>query len=491
MRTGVSRHRVARTLVYSHRWLGIALGVVFVTWFASGLAMVYAHMPVLDPADRLAALAPLNTSAVRVEPGAIADEASSFTLTTFGNRPVYRVTAGGTRQTFFADTGDPLPPLSPADAVVAAMPFAGRATVRYGAHLEDADQWTFSVRGRMPLHRLDIDDANGTRLYIAEHGGDAVMKTTASGRRWGYLGAVVHWFYFTPFRRHQALWSSVIIWVSLAGTVTALAGFAWGLWRLSPIQRYRLRRQFSHTPYAGLMRWHHYAGLVFGLTTITWVFSGLLSMDPLNWSPGTTASRAQREAVSRGPLRPPDVPLAALHRALAAFGVAPPREIDLIRFRGHHYLRAGAGLVAVDQPASGPVEMFQADDMLGAAQDAMPDVAIEGVYWMSEYDAYYYGRGRSRPNLPVLRVRFGDRQRTWLYLDPRQGVIVRKEERLSRLNRWLYHGLHSLDFPFLYYRRPLWDLVVIGLSAGGVLLSLTTMPAAYRRLRRGMRSWTA
>ena len=128
--------------------------------------------------------------------------------------------------------------------------------------------------------------------------------------------------------------------------------------------------------------------------------------------------------------------------------------------------------------------------MLGAAQDAMPGVPIEGVYWMSEYDPCYYHRS-GRLNLPVLRVRFGDSERTWLYLDPKLGAIVRKEGRLSRINRWLYHGLHSLDFPFLYYRRPLWDLVVIALSLGGVVLSVTTMWAAYRRLRRGLRNYGA
>ncbi len=72
--------------------------------------------------------------------------------------------------------------------------------------------------------------------------------------------------------------------------------------------------------------------------------------------------------------------------------------------------------------------------MLGAAHDAMPGVPIEGVYWMSEYDAYYYSRSRQL-NLPVLRVRFADPQRTWLYLDPKPGAIVRKEERLSG-TRW-------------------------------------------------------
>ena len=87
-------------------------------------------------------------------------------------------------------------------------------------------------------------------------------------------------------------------------------------------------------------------------------------------------------------------------------------------------------------------------------------------------------------SLPVLRVRYGDPQHTWLYFDPRRGVIARKEERLTRLNRWLYHGFHSLDFPFLYYRRPLWDIVVITLSVGGMVLSATTLSASWRRLRR-------
>jgi hypothetical protein len=60
---------------------------------------------------------------------------------------------------------------------------------------------------------------------------------------------------------------------------------------------------------------------------------------------------------------------------------------------------------------------------------------------------------------------------------------VLKEERLSRLERWLYHGLHSLDFPFLYYRRPLWDIVLIVLSIGGIVSSATTVLPAWRRLR--------
>jgi hypothetical protein len=93
----------------------------------------------------------------------------------------------------------------------------------------------------------------------------------------------------------------------------------------------------------------------------------------------------------------------------------------------------------------------------------------------------------------VLRLRFGDAVRTWLYVDPGRGAIVRKEERLSRANRWLYHGLHSLDFPGFYSRRPLWDIVVIVLSVGGLISGITAVAPAWRRLRRHARrlySWT-
>jgi hypothetical protein len=57
-------------------------------------------------------------------------------------------------------------------------------------------------------------------------------------------------------------------------------------------------------------------------------------------------------------------------------------------------------------------------------------------------------------------------------------------ELFSRWNRWLYHGFHSLDFPFLYYRRPLWDIVVIVLSIGGIAMSVTSALPAWRRLAR-------
>jgi len=86
----------------------------------------------------------------------------------------------------------------------------------------------------------------------------------------------------------------------------------------------------------------------------------------------------------------------------------------------------------------------------------------------------------------VLRVRYNDDAATWLYLEPSLGTMTR-QDRPGRWKRWLYHGLHSLDFPFLYRSRPLWDIVLIALSIGGLVLSATTLVPSWRRLARHVR----
>ena len=146
--------------------------------------------------------------------------------------------------------------------------------------------------------------------------------------------------------------------------------------------------------------------------------------------------------------------------------------------------------VSVTGPEQGPVTSFGREAMTDIALAAMPGVGIQDAVWLQEYDGYYYDPRGSRP-LPVLRVRYEDEDATWLYLDPERGGIVQRSSQVSRLRRWLYQGLHSLDFPFLYFRRPLWDIVVIVLSIGGTVLSVTTMLPAWRRLKRHGRALAA
>ena len=155
--------------------------------------------------------------------------------------------------------------------------------IRYDRSLTEPDQWTLQARGLMPMHRFALDDAAVTYLYVSDVTGDVVLRTTRRERFWGYLGPVIPRLSFTPLRRNGPLWSEVIIWSSLVGCVMCVSGLVWGVWRFSPAERFRLKRVPSHTPYASWMKWHHYAGLLFGVITLTWTYSGLLSMGPFNW----------------------------------------------------------------------------------------------------------------------------------------------------------------------------------------------------------------
>jgi hypothetical protein len=109
---------------------------------------------------------------------------------------------------------------------------------------------------------------------------------------------------------------------------------------------------------------------------------------------------------------------------------------------------------------------------------------------LTTYDSYYYSRDGLAP-LPVLRVKLGDRDRTWLYIDPRMSQLVGRVHRLDRVERWLYNGLHSLDFSFWYYKRPLWDIGMILLSLGGLATSAIGLFLGVKRVVRNLGGITA
>lgn len=479
------RALVPKLLVYTHRWFGIVLGLLFAGWFVSGVVMMYARMPQLAASERMARLPRLDFSAARIAPAAAAanleNQPAALRLTMWEGHPVYRFQVQGRWQSILADSGEWLPAITADHALREARRFFPEhaATVRYDGYLDTPDQWTLEIARQLPMHRIALGDAAGSYAYITESNDDVVLKTTARERMWAYPGAILHWIYLTPFRRHGYYWGQFIIWSSIAGTVMCLTGLVWGVWRFSPARRYRLKRRPSRTPYAGWMMWHHYAGLAAGVVTLTWIFSGLLSMSPWNWHPSSSPTAAQRAAFSHGPLALDAITAQQLGLAAAALGEA--READVVRFRGDMYLAGNARLVTLDA-APAPATLDRGA-LLASAAAAGGGAAVDDVAWLDRYDAYYYDRQGELP-LPMMRVKYHDPQRTWLYVDPRRGTIARKEERLTRLNRWLYHGLHSLDFPFLYYRRPLWDIVVITLSAAGLALTLTTLMPALYRLRR-------
>ncbi len=507
-------------LIYTHRYLGLAFCLLFTLWFISGIVMVYKRMPRLSAEERLQRLPPLDFTRASWSPHqawqkvGLPEAPEKVRLGMLGQRPVYRfLTEARGWVMVAADTGEVVPPVTAPFALeVVRSHFPGEGTGPYYLDLVTiADQWTLSsaLRQFKPLHKVTLEDRAGTVLYVSQVTGEVVLKTTREGRFWGWMGAVIHWLYFTPLRQRVELWRGVIIYGSAIGCLMCLSGIVVGLWRYRTRNRYRIRGREQSSPYTGLMRWHHYLGLFFGLITFTWILSGLFSMNPGRWSPGNSPTTSQRRAASGGPLDLAGVALAPA-AAIEAFAIDfPPREIEVVQFRGRPYYLAyrppsrlvagqwsntdNAAFLAAESPlphlliaADGSeqrLQQFSREEMVEVAREAMPGTRIREAVWLDRYDAFYYHRARGR-RLPVLRVKYEDPRQTWLYLDPYLGVIAQKEDRLSRIERWLYNGLHSLDLPYLYQASLTWEVVVVGLSLGGIALSVSAVWLTLHRARR-------
>jgi hypothetical protein len=236
-------------------------------------------------------------------------------------------------------------------------------------------------------------------------------------------------------------------------------------------------------------------------------------LTPWDWAPSTDATDAQRATIAGGPFRADLASPDAIRRTVATlsnrFAV---KEVEVLQFSARPFVLAyqptdlaaatrsrNRDVSAIFNPQlaiphasawldadAPPFDRLDASTLKQMASSLLPGTPVIDSRWLTEYDSYYYDRTGSRP-LPVMRVTYGDADRTAIYLDPQNGLISMRQTTLSRVNRWVYNGLHSLDFPFLYYSRPAWDLVVVGLSIGGLALTITTMVPAFRRLRRHAR----
>jgi hypothetical protein len=502
-----------KVLIYSHRWMGIAFGLLFVSWFVSGIAFMYWGMPTLTPLERQAHQKPVDLSTAALTPLDAANRnevrPTSLRIEMKGDRPVYSFG----RAEVYADTGELVPVISAdrkqALEIIRKWVPEHAATVRYDKYLEDSDQWTLqsAQRNQMPVHRIALDDDANTVYYVSEGSGEIVMKTDRVSRFKGFLSGVLHWVYFPPLRKAGNAWNQFIIWGSVAGGVMCLSGLVAGIWRLSLSKRFRQKGQQSHTPYSGMMRWHHYSGLLFGVVSFTWIISGAISVNPFGMfsaGRGSGLSQEDRAFLTGGSLKLAGASVESLRAGLDALRKHyEPKEIDVQQFRGKLYMTANRPLaddgprvdrgqrgatageyqmVWLADPEKGTFTKFENSDIEQIADQVMSGVPVQDRVWLTEYDNYYRSRENIRP-LPVLRIRYLDEERTWLYFDPHRGVIT-PQQRLSRLNRWLYAGLHEFDLPFLYNSRPLWDIVVILLSIGGILLSSTTLWPMFQRLAR-------
>lgn len=483
-----------KIILLIHRYLGIALSLLFVIWFLSGFAMMYVKYPTMRQHERLQQLPVADLSNCKLtlsqamDTAGISDTLRAIRLGMMLDRPVYRLTTvKGEYKAVFADNGELFGKTDTTLAIRLASAFENRQQQPEEIEiLTEIDQWMAAARSQgytTPVYRLNMGDDDGTYVYVSSQTGEVVQRVTAKQRFLAWLGPIPHWIYPTILLRNRPLWNDIIVWTSSLGSIMCIAGIVMGIIRY----RRKDKSSLAFSPYKKKwFRWHHYTGFVFGIFIFTWVFSGLLSMTPWDWAPFTRLGPEESEQWSKGPLNPALFDLSPAKAAELFSNELKIKEIHFSQIDGRPYYQAyqdelHTRLLSANDSLSKPFETFAAQHFIPKIKALNPASNITESVTLHAYDDYYYSKNNEK-RLPVLRVKTDTPQQTWYYVDLKTGQVVLKHQKLSRLERWLYHGLHSFDFSFIFQKRPLWDIIVIILMTGGLLASCTGLVLAWKWL---------
>lgn len=488
-----------KSLIFLHKWLGVVLALLFLMWFISGVVLYFVPFPGLTQTERLAGLAPL-----QLPKGCCmtAEQASASAglkviearLGMYEGQTVWRLLgkpagdAQAAPQWRAVDTrsGQILPALSADAARKVAETFSGKKALV--SELLERDQWTVpqGMNPYRPLHRIEMDDPEGLELYVSSTSAEVVRDTRRAERFWNWLGAVPHWIYLTELRRYPDAWHNVIVWLSIPGVILAVTGTVLGTWHL-------FLNRFRWIPYRQWwMRWHHITGLVAAIVTLTWIFSGLLSMNPFRVFSPRSATHAEHLAW----IGPKTDTLLTPDRAFDLSRQPGIKEIDLIQVAGQSWYRlrgeSAQFLVRADKLKADPLQQPMSelpDEIIKSSLLALrSDTAASGTVLltrMTAYDDMYYVRELTnntrytRP-LPVWRAQWADG--VTMYADSTSGKLLLRADESNRWQRVLYNGLHSFDFAPLLARPLLRDALILIFSLLGTTLCVTSCVIAWRVL---------
>ncbi|HEY5759641.1 MAG TPA: PepSY domain-containing protein, partial [Steroidobacter sp.] len=406
-----------RLLYLFHRWAGIVLCLFFALWFVSGIFMMYVEFPQLSKPERLVGSRLLNFSAATLTPAdalaklqwkdftrkatpsaieqvAVTEPeqqptARSIRLAMIAERPAYVIQPdnGAQPRVVFADNGEVLRNVTIEMGEEAAAGFEQRSanvhtTLAFDGSVQ-TDQWTVSaaLNDHRPLLKYAVDDPAGTVLYVSSVTGEVVRDTHGTERLLNYFAAVTHWLYPTFVRKYPLLWEWMVDILSGVGVVLAITGLwiGWLRWNR------RARPGKPQVPYKGLMRWHYFTGIIFGVLTVTWVFSGLLSMNPLNLNPPRRAQADQQLVYTGKSLTLDDFELPS--QGFGALAV----EADLVHYVGQPFYRVtdrdgDTRMVAGSDRAT---TLPDANAMLALAPHLIPGAQLIEASVLTAYDNYY------------------------------------------------------------------------------------------------------
>lgn len=223
----------SRFIFKSHKWLAVAVGLLTVVWFVSGIVMVmpgrfFSPPAPPDPSGApgpgyrdVAVTAPQAIAAAEAAAGGKVDVTGMSFLRVAG-RLLYQVkTAAAGSHLVNAVTGERfvIDEQVATKMVLRSVPGAKLAAVTL-LHAYDLD---YAI-GPLPAYRVTLDDGRDTKYYVAIENGE--MRATNRAMRWREMFIGLHTF---RFLRHVMDGEGVritLILTSIVGTAMSVFGMA-------------------------------------------------------------------------------------------------------------------------------------------------------------------------------------------------------------------------------------------------------------------------
>ncbi len=208
-----------------HKWLGLVIGIQVLLWIAGGFVMSYYEIEVVRSEHNIAEAQPIAfTKDYPLAPlsfvlGQVDEPVHEIKLKSLLDAPVYEVTfESGRVELYHALAAQQLTPLSAeAVLVIAEADFAGAGAPTEARWVE---QHNVEYRGDLPVWRVDMNDEEGTHLYISPQTGQVVARRSDVWRLYDFFWML----HIMDYENRTNFNNPLIIWASIFALVFSITG---------------------------------------------------------------------------------------------------------------------------------------------------------------------------------------------------------------------------------------------------------------------------
>jgi hypothetical protein len=220
-----ARHRLHKTASRIHRWLALIVGAQLLIWFTSGALMSFLPIGTVRGehlVDR-DSVAPLPPGVRFADPGKFSARAgapvTAIRWHMIGSRAVAEVTSGKKVQLFDAESGAPLPPID--GALATAIANAGwKSAAKPSSKPTRISSESSEYRGALPAWRIDFDDPDSTRVFVAADTGKITAVRTGTWRLYDFFWGL----HIMDWKNHENFNTPWLLAFALGGLFLGLAG---------------------------------------------------------------------------------------------------------------------------------------------------------------------------------------------------------------------------------------------------------------------------